>query len=72
MTEFEYDDDIPEEVLLEIVLDFNRHFSSYVKEVDEDLFKRAKDYARSFTELEGYNISFIDMDEDDEEDDEKD
>ena len=66
MTEFEYDDDIPEEVLLEIIVEFNRHFAAYVKEVDEDLFERAKDYARSFTELEGYNISFIDVDEEDE------
>jgi hypothetical protein len=64
MTKFEYDDDIPEEVLLEIVLEFNRHFAAYVREVDEDLFERAKDYARSFTELEGYDISFIDFDED--------
>ena len=68
MTEFEYDDDIPEEVLLEIVLEFNRHFAGYVKEVDEDLFERAKDYARSFTELEGYDISFIDSEKDEEED----
>jgi len=66
MTEFEYDDDIPEEVLLEIVLEFNKHFAGYIKEVDEDLFQRAKDYARSFTELEGYDISFIDVEEDDE------
>jgi|TARA_R100000995_G_scaffold80889_1_gene53164 hypothetical protein len=66
MTEFEYDDDIPEEVLLEIVLEFNRHFAGYVREVDADLFQRAKDYARSFTELEGYDISFIDVDEDNE------
>ena len=66
MTEFEYDDDIPEEVLLEIVLEFNRHFAGYVREVDADLFQRAKDYARSFTELEGYDISFIDMDQEDE------
>ena len=68
MTEFEYDDDIPEEVLLEIVLEFNRHFAGYVKEVDEDLFERAKDYACSFTELEGYDISFIDSEKDEEED----
>ena len=69
MTEFEYGDDIPEEVLLEIVLEFNRHFAGYVREVDENLFQRAKDYARSFTELEGYDISFIDIEEDDNADD---
>jgi hypothetical protein len=66
MTKFEYDDDIPDEVLLEIVLEFNRHFAGYIKEVDEDLFQRAKDYARSFTELEGYDISFIDFEDEDE------
>ena len=65
MTEFEYGDDIPEEVLLEIVIEFNRHFASYVREVDADLFHRAKDYARSFTDIDGYDISFIDVDEDD-------
>ena len=66
MTEFEYDDDIPEEVLLEIVLDFNRHFAGYVKEVNEELFHRAKDYACSFTEMEGYNVSFIEDDDEEE------
>jgi len=66
MTFFEYDDDIPEEVLLEIVIDFNRHFARYVKEVNEELFHRAKDYAISFVELEGYDISFIDIDDDEE------
>tara|TARA_R110002051_G_C8322743_1_gene435235 strand:- start:275 stop:484 length:210 start_codon:yes stop_codon:yes gene_type:complete len=69
MTEFEYGDDIPEEVLLEIVLEFNKHFAGYVREVDENLFQRAKDYARSFTELEGYDISFIDTEEDENADD---
>jgi hypothetical protein len=66
MTEFEYDpDEIPQEVLLEIVLDFNRNFASYVKEVDSDLFERAKDYARSFTEVEGYDITFLDLESED-------
>mgnify|MGYP003113049556 FL=1 len=65
MTEFEYNrDEIPQEVLLEIVLDFNRNFAGYVKEVDADLFERAKDYARSFTEVEGYDITFLDMEGD--------
>jgi hypothetical protein len=65
MTEFEYNrDDIPQEVLLEIVLEFNRNFASYVREVDSDLFERAKDYARSFTELEGYDITFLDIESD--------
>jgi len=66
MTEFEYNrDDIPQEVLLEIVLEFNRNFAGYVREVDVDLFERAKDYARSFTELEGYDITFLDIESDD-------
>jgi hypothetical protein len=43
MTEFEYNrDEVPQEVLLELVLDFNRNFAGYVKEVDADLFERAK------------------------------
>jgi len=65
MTEFEYNrDEIPQEVLLELVLDFNRNFAGYVKEVDSDLFERAKDYARSFTEVEGYDITFLDIEGD--------
>ena len=63
MTKFEYDDDIPEEILLEIVLEFNSNFAAYVKEVDADLFERAKDYARSFTEIEGYNVTFLDTED---------
>ncbi|MAL43795.1 hypothetical protein [Hyphomonas sp.] len=65
MTEFEYNrDEVPQEVLLELVLDFNRNFAGYVKEVDADLFERAKDYARSFTEVEGYDITFLDIEGD--------
>ena len=65
MTEFEYNrDEIPQEVLLVLVLDFNRNFAGYVKEVDSDLFERAKDYARSFTEVEGYDITFLDIEGD--------
>ena len=65
MTEFEYNrDEIPQDVLLELVLDFNRNFAGYVKEVDADLFERAKDYARSFTEVEGYDLTFLDIEGD--------
>ena len=65
MTEFEYNrDEIQQDVLLELVLDFNRNFAGYVKEVDADLFERAKDYARSFTEVEGYDITFLDIEGD--------
>ena len=65
MTEFEYNrDEIPQDFLLELVLDFNRNFAGYVKEVDADLFERAKDYARSFTEVEGYDITFLDIEGD--------
>ena len=65
MTEFEYNrDEIPQDVLLELVLDFNRNFAGYVKEVDADLFERAKDYARSFTEVEGHDITFLDIEGD--------
>ena len=45
--------------------EFNRNFAGYVREVDADLFERAKDYARSFTELEGYDITFLDIESDD-------
>ena len=51
---------------LEAVFEFSTHYAPYVKEMDEDLHKRAVDYARTFTDVEG--VEFKDIDEDEEDD----
>ena len=38
---------------LEAVFEFSTHYAHYVKEMDENLHKRAVDYAKTFTESVG-------------------
>jgi len=50
-----YDDDQDQasddnDKIFEAVMVFNSHFSTYVKQTDPELFKRAVDYAKTFTE----------------------
>lgn len=50
-----YDDDQDQnseldDKILETVMVFNSHFATYVKQTDPELFKRAVDYAKTFTE----------------------
>ena len=51
---------------LEAVFEFSTHYAHYVKEMDETLHKRAVDYAKTFTDVEGVEFKNIDEDEDDE------
>ena len=53
---------------LEAVFEFSTHYADYVKEMDEDLHKRAVDYAKTFTDVEGVEFTYIDQDEEEEED----
>ena len=53
-------DDVPDDVFLEATIQFANHFSDYVKEYDLDLWKRAIDYAKSYTELEDFDIFYGD------------
>ena len=53
---------------LEAVFEFSTHYAHYVKEMDEDLHKRAVDYARTFTDVEGVEFKDIDKDEEDDTD----
>ena len=53
---------------LEAVFEFSTHYAHYVKEMNEDLHKRAVDYAKTFTDVEG--VEFRDIDEDEDEEDE--
>ncbi len=67
----EENDDLSEEdifimkKMLDLVLTFNRHFSSYIKENDKELFNRAVDYAKTFTQedVPGIILSYTDEDE---------
>ena len=51
---------------LEAVFEFSTHYAEYVKEMDETLHRRAVDYAKTFTDVEGVEFNYIDEEEDDE------
>ena len=51
---------------LEAVFEFSTHYPHYVKEMDENLHRRAVDYAKTFTDVEGVEFNYIDEEEDDE------
>tara|TARA_R110002020_G_scaffold281121_2_gene496837 strand:- start:10149 stop:10337 length:189 start_codon:yes stop_codon:yes gene_type:complete len=52
-----------EEKLLKALLKFNKLFSEYVKENDPDLWDRAVDFAKDFTDVNGVTLNYIDKDE---------
>ena len=52
---------------LEAVFEFSTHYAQYVKEMDESLHKRAVDYAKTFTDVEGVEFDYVDEEEDDDE-----
>ena len=39
---------------------FTHHFQEYLKEIDPELWKRAVDYAKTFTEVEGIEFYYVD------------
>lgn len=53
--------------LLDTMMVFNSHFAKYVRESDEDLFKKAVDYAKTFTEedVPGIMLHYFEEDVDD-------
>ena len=53
---------------LEAVFEFSPHYAHYVKEMDENLHRRAVDYAKTFTDVEGVEFNYIDEDEEDDTD----
>jgi hypothetical protein len=63
--EEEEDDDYTTSKILETLLTFNSHFSRYIKENDKELFKRAIDYAKTFTEedVDGIVLDYLKEDE---------
>ena len=51
-----------EEKLLKALLKFNKLFSQYVKENDLELWDRAVDFAKDFTDVDGVTLYYIDED----------
>ena len=61
------DEDMSEEDVLkasEAYLTFVQRFGEYVKEMDPDLWARAREYAADFTKIAGVTIELVDNDED--------
>ena len=54
------DDEIREEAekLSMAFLEFTHHFQEYIKEMNPELWKRAVDYAKTFTEVEGVEFTY--------------
>jgi hypothetical protein len=52
-----------EDKILKALLKFNKLFSEYVKENDPDLWDRAVDFAKDFTDVNGVTLNYIDKDE---------
>jgi hypothetical protein len=52
--------------LMDTMMVFNSHFAHYIREYDKDLFKRAVDYAKTFTEedVSGIILSYSEEDTD--------
>tara|TARA_Y100001937_G_scaffold94176_1_gene127678 strand:- start:488 stop:673 length:186 start_codon:yes stop_codon:yes gene_type:complete len=53
---------------LEAVFEFSTHYANYVEEMDESLHKRAVDYAKTFTDVEGVEFNYVDEEEEDDTD----
>ena len=61
------DEDMSEEDVLkasEAYLTFVQRFGEYVKEMDPDLWARAREYAADFTQVPGVRVELVDNDED--------
>jgi len=57
------DDDLQDEKVMEAFLSFTSLFSKYIKENDKELFKRAVDYAKTYTEEDVSGVIFHYIDE---------
>jgi hypothetical protein len=62
------------EKMLDTLMVFNSHFAQYVRESNPELFKKAVDYAKTFTEedVPGIMLHYSIEDEEDKKDDKKD
>jgi hypothetical protein len=61
--------DMSEEDILkasEAYLTFVQRFGEYVKEMDPDLWSRAREYAADFTKIPGVTVELVDRDDEEE------
>jgi hypothetical protein len=64
-------DELSEEDILkasEAYLTFVQRFGEYIREMDPELWTRARDYAIDFTKIPGVKIELVDNDEDEKDD----
>jgi hypothetical protein len=64
-------EDLSEEDIIkasEAYLTFVHRFGEYIKEMDPDLWSRARAYAADFTQIPGVRVELVDNDEDDNDD----
>ena len=57
------DDDIDHEEAEKITqafLQFTHHFQEYIREMNPELWKRAVDYSKTFTDVEGVEFTYVD------------
>jgi len=65
-------DDISEEDVSkasEAYITFVQRFGEYIKEMDPELWEKAREYALDFTQIPGVKIELVDEDEDEDGDD---
>lgn len=48
------------EKITQAFLQFTHRFQEYIKEIDPELWKRAVDYSKTFTEVEGVEFTYVD------------
>jgi hypothetical protein len=63
----EDNDDMTEEEILkasEAYLTFVQRFGEYVKEINPELWEKAREYAADFTKIPGVTVELVDNDED--------
>ena len=64
-------DKLSEEDILkasEAYITFVQRFGEYVKEMDPELWGRAREYAADFTKIDGVRVELVDEDEEDDTD----
>ena len=60
-------EDMTEEEILkasEAYLTFVQRFGEYIKEMDPELWEKAREYAADFTKIPGVTVELVDNDED--------
>jgi len=60
--DFGDEDDLPPDIansLAEAMMEFNGKFSEYIKEMNPELWKKAVDYAVTFTQVDGITFEYV-------------